>query len=126
MSDFKQEIIEANKGFMEAFNSNSPKAMGQVYTKNAKLYPSNSDVIEGREAVEGFWKSIFEMGIAKALLITNEVEGFEDTAIEEGAYTLYDPNNKVLDQGKYIVIWKKVNDHWKYDKDIWNTSILAS
>ena len=123
MSNLKQEITEANKGFMKAFNSNSPKAMGQVYTENAKLYPANSNIIEGRSAIESFWGSIFEMGITQAKLITNEVEGFENTAIEEGAYTLYDANNTVLDEGKYIVIWKKVNDHWKYDKDIWNTNI---
>jgi len=97
--------------------------MGQVYTETAKLYPANSNIIEGRPAIESFWGSIFEMGITQAKLITNEVEGFENTAIEEGAYTLYDANNTVLDEGKYIVIWKKVNDHWKYDKDIWNTNI---
>ena len=125
MSDFKEEIIEANKGFMSAFNANSPEGMGQVYTENAKLYPANSDIIEGRKAVEGFWGSIFEMGITKAKLVTNEVEGFGETAVEEGAYSLYDSNDELLDEGKYIVIWKKVNGQWKYDKDIWNTSIPA-
>ena len=123
MSDFKQEIIEANEGFMKAFNSNNAQALGQVYTKNSKLYPSNSGVISGREAVEDFWEGVFETGISKAKLVTNDVEGFGDTAIEEGNYFLYDTANKTLDEGKYLVIWKKVNDQWKYDKDIWNTSI---
>ena len=125
MSNFKEEIVEANKGFMAAFNANDHKSMGQVYTKSGKLYPSNSDVIEGREAVEIFWKSVFEAGVAKAKLVTNGVEGFQETAIEEGSYSLYDATDKVLDEGKYIVIWKKVDNQWKYDKDIWNTSIPA-
>ena len=123
MVNIKQEIIAANKGFMNAFNANDPQAMGQVYTENGKLYPSNSGVVEGREAVEDFWKNIFEMGIAKAKLITNAVEGFGDTAVEEGSYALYTANDELLDEGKYIVIWKKENNQWKYDKDIWNTSI---
>lgn len=125
MTNIKNEIIEANKGFMNAFNSNSPEGMGQVYTEEAKLYPTNSVIIKGREAVENFWKGVFEAGVAKAKLVTNDVEDFGETAIEEGSYSLYDANDKVLDEGKYIVIWKKVNDQWKYDKDIWNTSLPA-
>ena len=125
MTDFKQEIIEANKGFMIAFNATNPEAMGLIYTENGKLYPSNSNIIKGRKAIELFWKNIFELGITKAKLITNEVEGFNDTAVEEGFYSLYNDNNELLDKGKYIVVWKKVNNQWKYDKDIWNTNIPA-
>lgn len=125
-TDVTAEIIEANKEFIAAFNSNDPKAMGQVYTTNGKLFPTNSGVIEGRDAIEGFWKGVFEMGITKGELITNYAEGFGETAIEEGKYALYDSHDNKLDEGKYIIIWKKVDGKWKYDKDIWNTSMPAA
>ena len=66
--DVSGEITEANKGFMEAFNSGDANALARNYTSNAKLYPSNSDVIEGQEAIEGFWNAVMNMGIKKALL----------------------------------------------------------
>jgi len=124
--DVTAEIVEANKDFIAAFNANDPIAMGQVYTENGKLFPANSLIVEGRDAIENFWKGVFEMGITKGVLTTNYAEGFGETAIEEGKYALYDSNENKLDEGKYIVIWKKVDGQWKYDKDIWNTSMPAA
>jgi hypothetical protein len=32
-------------------------------------------------------------------------------------------DGKVLDKGKYIVIWKKEDGTWKLHRDIWTTSV---
>jgi ketosteroid isomerase-like protein len=120
--DVTSEITEANKGFMEAFNNGDANALSKNYTSNAKLYPSNSDVIEGQEAIEGFWNAVMTMGINKALLKTVSAESFGDIAIEEGRYELYVEGDQIADQGKYIVIWEKEDGQWKLHQDIWNTS----
>lgn len=120
--DVTSEITEANKGFMEAFNSGDANALAKNYTSNAKLYPSNSDVIEGQEAIEGFWNAVMNMGIKKALLETVTAESFGNIAIEEGRYKLYVEGDQIVDQGKYIVTWKKEDGQWKLQRDIWNTS----
>ena len=120
--DVTSEITEANKGFMEAFNNGDANALAQNYTSNAKLYPSNSDVIEGQEAIEGFWNAVMTMGINKALLKTVSAESFGDIAIEEGRYELYVEGDQIADQGKYIVTWKKEDGQWKLHQDIWNTT----
>jgi hypothetical protein len=31
----------------------------------------------------------------------------------------------VLDNGKYVVIWKQKGDRWKLHPDIWNSSLPA-
>jgi len=103
--DVTNEIMEANKGFMEAFNSGDAKTLAQKYTSNAKLYPSNSDVIEGQEAIEEFWSAVISMGIKEAFLETVTAEGFGNIAIEEGRYKLYVEGEQIADQGKYIVTW---------------------
>ena len=120
--DVTSEITEANKGFMEAFNNGDANALSKNYTSNAKLYPSNSDVIEGQEAIEGFWNAVMTMGIKKALLKTVSAESFGDIAIEEGRYELYVEGDQIADHGKYIVAWKKEDGQWKLHQDIWNTS----
>ena len=120
--DATEEIKRSNEGFIAAFNAHDADAMAEVYTPNGKLFPPNSPAVEGREAISNFWKGVFEMGIAKATLTTHQAEGHDDTAIEEGSYMLYDSQNNVLDEGKYIVVWKKQNGKWHYHKDIWNTS----
>ena len=116
------EISEANNAFMEAFNSGDMNAVAQHYTENAKLFPANSDIIAGRENIETFWSDALEMGVKKVKLETTTAEGFENTAIEEGKYTLYTDGEVIIDEGKYIVTWEKIDGTWLIDRDIWTTS----
>lgn len=120
--DVTEEITKINKEFMEAFNSGDAHAVATKYTLQGKLYPTNSDVIKGIEAIEGFWNSAMEMGIKRILLETLSAESYGRTVIEEGRYTLYAEEDQVADQGKYIVTWEKENGQWKLHRDIWNTS----
>ena len=120
--DMTSEIEEANKGFMEAFNSGDANALAKTYTNNAKLFPANSGVIEGQEAIEEFWNAVMNMGIKKGHLETVTAESYGNFAIEEGRYTLYAEGDQMVDQGQYIVTWKKEDGQWKLHKDIWNTS----
>lgn len=123
--DVAAEISEANKGFMQAFASADPSAMGSLYTENAKLYPANSDVVVGRKDIESFWGSVMKMGIKKAELSTLTAESIGNTAVEEGTYKLFVGEDLMVDQGKYIVTWQKENGQWKLHRDIWNTNIPA-
>lgn len=116
------QIKEANIPFMEAFNNGDAAAVAANYTTNAKLFPANSDVIEGQENIQNFWQGAMNMGIKKVKLNTIEATSFGNTANEVGRYSLYAENDILIDQGKYIVIWKKEAEQWKLDYDIWNTS----
>ena len=118
-------IVAANQQFMTAFSNSDDAALAALYTEDAKLLPTNSDVVSGNPAVQAFWKVVFEMGIKKATLETLEVEGMGDTAYEVGKYTLFIEGEQVADSGKYVVIWKMVNGQWKLHRDIWNTSMPA-
>ena len=48
-----------------------------------------------------------------------------DTAHEVGTYVLVGEGGKTLDNGKYVVIWKRDGGQWKLHRDIWNTSMPA-
>ena len=62
-TDVSSEIKEANKVFTETFSIGDANALAQYYTSNAKLYPSNSEIIEGREAIEEYWNVAINMGV---------------------------------------------------------------
>ncbi len=117
-----EAIAAANAHFMSTFASGDGAGMAQLYTARGKLFPPGSDVVSGTEAIGEFWQGVMETGVATATLETVELEGHGDTAIEEGRYTLSDADDQVLDQGKFIVVWKSVGGTWKLDKDIWNSS----
>jgi len=124
-AETQDAIVAANEQFMTAFSNSDDAALAALYTEDAQLMPSNSDFVSGNEAVQAFWKSVFDMGIKKAKLETLEVEGMGDTAYEVGEYTLFTEGEQVADSGKYVVIWKMVNGQWKLHRDIWNTSMPA-
>jgi hypothetical protein len=88
---------------------------------NAKLFPANSEVIEGQAAIEGFWGGAMKMGIKKAILETLTAEQVGNIAIEEGIYKLFVDGDIMVDQGKYLVTWQKEDGKWKMHRDIWNT-----
>jgi len=123
--NLSDEISEANNEFMEAFNTGDMNAVAQHYTEEGKLFPANSEIIAGRQNIEAFWSGATEMGVKKVKLETTIAEGFGNTAIEEGKYTLYTDGDVIIDAGKYIVTWKKVDGKWLMDRDIWTTSYPA-
>jgi uncharacterized protein (TIGR02246 family) len=122
MKNITSEIKEANEEFMTAFSSGDARALARIYTDSAKLYPTNSDVVEGREAIKDFWNAVMNAGIKRVLLETVIAENHENIAIEEGRYRLYTEEDQIVDQGKYIVTWENEEGKWKLHRDIWNTS----
>lgn len=124
--DVSTEISEANRVFMESFNKGDMAAVAESYTVNAKLYPASSGIIEGRKNIESFWSGAGQMGVKKAALETIKADGYGTTAIEEGKYTLYTEGDIIIDEGKYIVTWEKVDGKWLIDRDIWNTNYPPS
>lgn len=121
-SDVTGEIKKINEGFIAAYNAGDTKTLAANYTESAKLFPSNSGVIEGQQAIEGFWEAVMKMGIKKAQLETATAESFGNIAIEEGQYKLFVEGDMMVDQGKYVVTWIKVDGQWKIQRDIWNTN----
>jgi ketosteroid isomerase-like protein len=115
------EIVAANQPFMEAFNNQNAEGMGAAYTQDAQLLPPNGDFVIGNQAVQDFWGFLFSLGFDGVILETLEVTGTGNTANEVGLFTLY-LNGQFFDNGKYIVVWKKVAGKWYLHRDIWNSS----
>ncbi len=116
----EEAIGAANEAFMEAFARGDAAGLAALYTETARLLPPGSEPVDGRAAIEEFWDSVIEGGVAKATLTSDEVEGLGDTAYEVGRYAMYDADGKMLGEGKYIVIWKRTDAGWSLHRDIWN------
>ena len=120
-----QGISATNKAFMEAYGRGDAAGVANLYTKNSSVLPPNSEVIEGSEAIRGFWQGAMDMGIKGAKLKTIDLEVYQGTAWEVGNYTLTGAKGEVMDRGKYIVVWKDEGGKWKLHRDIWNSSLPA-
>jgi len=114
-------ILETNQHFMTSFAAQDAAALVALYTDDAQLFPPHSDVIDGTEHITAFWQGGFDQGLAGARLETIEVDNEGDTAIEVGHYALTAGDGSIADEGKYIVVWKRIEDRWFIHRDIWNT-----
>ena len=86
--------------------------------------PPNSEPVP-KDKIVSAWGGAIRMGVKDIKLTTDDVTGNGELAGETGNYEMYGDNNKLLDKGKYVVIWKNENGEWKLYRDIWNTSMPA-
>tara|TARA_Y100000746_G_scaffold212992_1_gene205217 strand:+ start:631 stop:1008 length:378 start_codon:yes stop_codon:yes gene_type:complete len=125
MTAIFEEITRTNELFSEAFKRGDAEGVANLYTEAGQLGPANSDFLTGRSAIQGFIQGMMDSGIQSIQLITNELEEFDDTAIEIGRFVLKTGDNQIADEGKFIVIWKLESGNWKLHRDIINSSIPA-
>jgi ketosteroid isomerase-like protein len=123
--DVTEQIKLANNDFMTAVSNGDTNQLHSLYTQDAKLFPSNNSIIEGKEQIIGFWDATMKMGIKKVQFETTNAQGFGNIAIEEGEFRLFVAGDVLVDEGKYIVTWKKEGGKWKVYRDIWNASTPA-
>jgi uncharacterized protein (TIGR02246 family) len=122
-SDVQADIASINRQFEKKFAGGDAAGMAALYTRDAMLMPPGAPMLQGTDAIGGFWKMVMELGIKTAKLNTTHLDEMEDVAIEVGEYELGGSDGQTLDQGKYIVVWKKEKGNWRLAKDIWNTSL---
>jgi uncharacterized protein (TIGR02246 family) len=124
--DPREAIEAANAEFAAVYSRGDAAALAAMYTERGQLFPPNEKIVEGRAAIEKFWKAAMDSGIKTVELKTNEVEGLGESAVEVGSYMLYGKDGAAMDRGKYLMLWKRVDGTWKFHRDCWNSNQPAS
>ena len=119
-------INETNKLFMDAFADGDAEKVAGFYTANCRFLPDNSHPVDGRANVQELLQSMMDGGVSSIELITWEVEDCGDTAVEVGRVVMRGDDDEIVDDGKFIVIWKKEDDGWRLHRDIVNSSLPSS
>jgi uncharacterized protein (TIGR02246 family) len=114
-------IDETNRKFENAFTSeNLAAALQQVYTRDARVLPPGSGVVEGRDQITQFWEgAVKQFGITAVRLSTRDVQATDTLVAElgEGVLVLGGGQEIVC---KYVVVWKQEDGAWRIHYDIWN------
>ncbi len=126
LAQVRKAIEEQEHKFVEAVLQGDAVAAAALFTEDTFLLPPNSEMIQGKQATEAFWKTAWtQMKIAEFDITTEDLYGSGDVVYEVGKYTLkfqLEGQESLEDKGKYVLIWKKVADGtWKRHVDIWNS-----
>jgi len=81
------------------------------------MQPAGSPLIKGKKAIRELYKQYFESGLLREFSGVSshlEMAGSGDLAYEYGVnrMVLAGDNRDLLDVGKYLAVWKKINGEW--------------
>lgn len=114
-------IQKLNNEWAAALDKGDAAAVAAMYAEDAYVLPPGHDTIEGRSAIEAFWKQAAQqVGDAK-LATVNVLPLGRRAAREIGTVTLEtkaQPPHQIV--GKYVVVWRRIGGRWLLATDIWN------
>lgn len=125
----EQLIRELDAKWVAAVAAKDVDAIARIYTVDGMFLAPNAPLVEGREGIAEAWAGLLGLpGISFTFEPTRiEVSASADLASDVGTYSLaFDADGgRVEDQGKYVLVWKKVNGAWKVLADIFNSNLPA-
>ena len=130
LAQVRKAIEEANLKFSEAITQGDAAAAAALYTEDTILLPPNSEMIQGRQETEAFWRALWaQLKVTDVNITIVDLYGNGDIVYEVGKYTLTiqpEGQEPIEDKGKYVVVWKlQADGSWKKHIDIWNSSVPA-
>jgi len=116
-------IDEKNNTFTHAHITGDTAFLNNIFTQDGRVHAPNSEVITGRSAIAAINLEYISYGIKEFREETTALYGCGDYLINEGTYFMRYGKDSSSEKGKFINIWKKVNNDWKLHSNIWNSSM---
>jgi ketosteroid isomerase-like protein len=119
--EMRAGIDETNRRFEAMFAHGDPAAAARaVYTRDARVMPPGAATLLGRDAAAEFWASAAaQLRIKAVALETVDLQSLGDGAYEVGRGVLTVGDGQQV-AAKYVVIWRREEDRWRWHIDIWN------
>ena len=120
----KKDIEAREREWLKAFNAADASGVADLYAQDARLMPPNTDIVEGRAAVEGFIKEFVASGAQLTFKLLTVHES-PDLCAAVGEYDMQIPGAP-NDKGKFIEVWRRQADgSWLIADDVFNSSLPA-
>jgi ketosteroid isomerase-like protein len=116
-------IKDKTDRFTEAHLTKDTVFLNSCFTSDARVFPPNSDIASGIAAISQLNSDWVNYGIYEFKETSTFLYGTKDYLIDEGTYYLAYGEERTVDSGKYITIWKNDGGTWKIYSNIWNSSL---
>jgi ketosteroid isomerase-like protein len=124
LEEAKKAIAASNGIFFQAFVNGDSSVFIDRYARDCWIMPPNAPTLCGIDAPLDFFKIAYNtFGVRNGKFITIDVFGDGvDFVTEVGFWQLAGADNKPLDDGKFLVLWKKTPDGWKMFRDSFSSN----
>lgn len=124
----RQDVENAEKLWLEAFNSGDAAGVAACYTKQGRLLPPNDRIVTGRSDLADYIQNYLDTGAQLTFDILDIYESGK-TCVAVGTYEMTFPEGSPgpdHDSGKFIEVWSHQSDgSWLISDDIFNSSLPA-
>jgi ketosteroid isomerase-like protein len=119
LEEARKAIAASNAVYFQAFIKGDSSIFIARYAKDCWIMPPNAPALCGANAPLEFFKTAYnKFGLRNGKFITVDVFGDGvEFVTEVGFWQSFDVNNKMFDNGKFLVLWKKTPDGWKMFRD---------
>lgn len=117
------KILSNIEHFSISVMNSDYQSIGLAYTPDAKIFPNNMDIIKGREAIIKYWTPAEGIKTKYHKITPEEIKVIGNEAYDYGYYegtTLRSDGTESNWKGKYVIVWRKIDQEWKIYLDIWN------
>jgi len=111
--------------WLQLLKAKDAAGIAELYTEDGAVMPPNAPIGKGRAAIQQTWASMlstpgFNLTFSPEQIV---LSSSGDMALDRGTYQLMiAPSGKAQnDTGKYVVVWRKIDNEWKAAADIFNS-----
>jgi ketosteroid isomerase-like protein len=124
LAEAKKAIAESNSIYFQAFVKGDPSIFVNRYADDCCIMPPDSPALCGPDAALTFYKIAYDqLKLRDGKFITIQVYGAgQDYVVEEGLWQSFDANHVMMDDGKFLVLWKKTPKGWKMFRDSFSSN----
>lgn len=114
-------ITEKNAAFTQAHITGDSTVLIDYFTPDARVLGPNAEAVVGQTAIAELNAQYVGYGIKEFTEVTTNFYGDENYLIDEGTYFMRYGEN-VVEEGKYLNVWKQVDGDWRVCANMWNTN----
>jgi len=115
----KKAIAESNAIYFKAFSKGDSCIFINRYAEDCCIMAPGSPALCGKDAALTFFRVAYhQLGLRNGRFTTTDVFGNgKEYVTEIGRWESFDADNKLVDDGKFLVLWKKTSKGWKMFRD---------
>ncbi len=119
----QEEIAQRYVGLCTAIAAGDAGEVVKFYTEDVQVMAPHMETLIGREAILPIFQGMMDGGGRDMHLQTLEVYEQGEEITEIGIFQLYLTDGTMADNGKFIVVWKRVDGELFIHRDIMNSNL---
>lgn len=119
LSEVARSIAQSHRLYLQALSSGDSALFIDRYAKDCWIMPPNAPALCGEEApLDHFREDYYSRGVRNGRFITTDIFGDTGEFVTEvGFFQLLDARDSMIDNGKFLILWKRTAAGWKMFRD---------